>query len=103
MIALAGAQKAYLTETGSPSGGCGASPESQRALLQTALGAWQARAAEMPLLQLVWLHDLPKAEVDAYRGYYGVADVCFTDDLPTLSLRGHDGADKPGFAWLRTR
>jgi hypothetical protein len=103
LLQAAGDKPVYLTEVGYPSGGCGASEAGQLAFTQNVLAYAQTHADRMPLVNLVWLHDLSDAEVDQYVGYYGVSGDCFARYLATLGLRTQDGEDKPVFGWLRDR
>lgn len=93
----------FLTETGYPSGGCHASAAGQEVFLRNVIGFAEDHPAEMPLVTLVWLHDIAPNLVDSYATYYSVDDGCFADYLATLGLRTRDGRDKPAFAWLRER
>lgn len=103
MLQAAHGAQVYLTEVGYPSGGCGATETGQLAFTQTILAYADAHADRIPLVNLVWLHDLSPAEVDQAVGYYGVGGNCFAAFVASLGLRSHDGADKPVFAWLRQR
>ena len=103
ILATAGQSPVYLTEVGYPSAGCGASEAGQLAFTQGVLAYGAAHADRIPLVTLVWLHDLSQAEVNQYVGYYGVGGDCFASYLGTLGLRTHDGLDKLAFAWLRHR
>ncbi len=62
-----------------------------------------AHPVRMPLVTLVWLHDISAAEVADYGRYYACGSDCFARNLGSLGLRTHDGTDKPGFALLRAR
>jgi hypothetical protein len=57
----------------------------------------------VPLVNLVWMHDISAEQLEAYRSYYGSDDDCFARYLGSLGLRTRDGADKPAFAWLKER
>ena len=103
MLVLADRTPVFLTETGYPSGGCGATEVGQLAYIQQVLQFAQINAARMPLVTLVWMHDLPADDVETYADYYGQTSDCFADYLSTLGLRTHDGRDKPAFSWLRNR
>ncbi|MGB8813329.1 MAG: hypothetical protein WCC57_09090 [Paracoccaceae bacterium] len=103
MLKMAGDAPVYLAEVGYPSGGCGSDEAGQLAFYQTLFAAWDARAARIPLITLVWLHDLPDSEVQNLAEYYGVGGDCFARYLGTLGLRTYEGEDKPAYAWLRSR
>ncbi|NOR63304.1 MAG: hypothetical protein GQ535_12530 [Rhodobacteraceae bacterium] len=100
MIALAEGKPVFLTETGYPSGGCGASEALQLQYFQELFSALETRKAGIPLAMLVWLHDRPAGELAFYNQYYGVSNPCFSSYLGTLGLRSHSGQDKPAFTWL---
>jgi len=103
MIRAANGKPVYLLETGYPSGGCGSSEAMQLAYYQELLTAWEARKSAVPLITLVWLHDIAQSTVDHYARYYGVGNRCFVDYLATLGLRSQDGKNKPAFDWLINR
>ncbi|MBL1438096.1 MAG: glycosyl hydrolase 53 family protein [Rhodobacteraceae bacterium] len=100
MIAMAAGKPVFLTETGYPSGGCGASEALQTQYFQELFSALETRKAEIPLTMLVWLHDRPAEELAFYNEYYGVSNPCFSSYLGTLGLRSHTGQNKPAFTWL---
>lgn len=101
MLALSAPAPLYLTETGSPSAGCGAGPNHQTEFLQHLMGAAETSETRLRLVTLVWLHDLPPAEVDALAAYYNTATPCSKAYLASLGLRSWDGQDKIAFQWLR--
>lgn len=103
MIAMAGRKQVLLTETGYPSGGCGASEAMQLAYFQQVLQFADANSQSMPLVTLVWLHDLNQDAVTGYAQYYSQSSECFADYLATLGMRSYQGSDKPVFTWLRNR
>ncbi len=103
MIALAGDKPVFLTETGYPSGGCGSSEAMQKEYLQQLFAALESRRAEIPLVELVWLHDVGDQATDYYGQYYGESNPCFLSYLRTLGLRSFDNHDKPAFEWLVNR
>lgn len=101
MVAMAAGKPVYLSELGYPSGGCGSSEAGQRDFIEAAFAAWAQNADSIPLVTLVWLHDISEEQLATYTDYYGIGDDCFARYLGTLGLRGHDGTDKPAFEWLR--
>ena len=103
MIAMAAGKPVFLAEVGYPSDGCETDEAGQLAFFQGLFAAWDSRAADIPLMSLVWLHDLSPTAVGELQGYYGVGDDCFGRYLGSIGLRSHAGADKPAFAWLRAR
>lgn len=103
MTALAGRKAVFLTETGYPSGGCGASEASQLAYIQQVFQFADAYSQDMPLVTLVWLHDISAEDVTAYAAYYRQSSDCFADFLGTLGLRTETGRNKPAFSWLLQR
>jgi hypothetical protein len=103
ILMMARGKQVYLTETGYPSGGCDASETGQLQFTRNVLEFAAAHAQQMPMVTLVFLHDLPPTDVDRYVSYYGVDSDCFAAYLATLGLRTFDGVDKPAFAWLRSR
>ncbi len=103
MIAMAGRKPVFLTETGYPSGGCGASEATQLAYVQQVLQFAEANSEKLPLVTLVWLHDISEEDVLGYAEYYGQPSECFAAYLGSLGLRSHAGRDKPVFNWLRNR
>ena len=92
-----------LSEVGYASGGCGASSEVEQARFLTGMRERAASAPGLRLVQIVWSHDIPAAEVSAYAGYYGVGDPCFTSFLATLGLVTARGAPKPAYDALAVR
>ena len=103
MIDMAGDKPVYLMETGYPSGGCNGTDIGQLQFTRNLLDFADDNAKQMPLVTLVWLHDLSDAEVAQYSDYYRVDNPCFANYLGTLGLRTRDGRDKPVFDWLRQR
>ena len=100
MITMAAGKPVFLTETGYPSGGCGASEALQLQYFQELFSALETRKSKIPLTMLVWLHDRPAEKLAFYDEYYGISNPCFSSYLSTLGLRSHTGQDKPAFAWL---
>jgi hypothetical protein len=103
MLIMADRAPVMLTETGYPSGGCGASEAGQLAYTQQVLQFAEINKARMPLVTLVWMHDLSQEDVVEYADYYGQDSACFSDYLSTLGLRSRAGRNKPVFSWLRNR
>ncbi len=103
MVQMASGKPVFLTETGYPSGGCGSSEVMQAQYFQELFKALQPRAAQIPLVMLVWLHDIPPDNLDFYAQYYSSSNRCFLSYLGTLGLRSHSGQDKPAFTWLSQR
>lgn len=103
MITVAAGKPVYLLETGYPSEGCGSSDAMQLAYFQALFTAWDVRQIEIPLINLVWLHEISRDAANGYGGYYGVNSRCFLDYLGTLGLRSLDGHNKPAFDWLAAR
>lgn len=100
MVEMAGGKPVYLSELGYPSDGCGSTEAGQREFVEAAFAAWSEQAGQIPLVTLVWLHDISEAELARFVEYYGVDDDCFARYLGSLGLRHHDGSDKPAFEWL---
>ena len=92
-----------LSEVGYASGACGASSQAAQARFLTGLHERAAFAPGLRLLQIVWSPDIPKAQVQGYSGYYGVADPCFESFLGTLGLLSSDGTPKPAYEALSAR
>lgn len=103
MVQMADGKPVFLTETGYPSGGCGSSEALQAQYFQDLFKALQPRATEIPLVMLVWLHDISPDQLDYYARYYGTSNRCFLSYLGSLGLRSYTGQDKPAFAWLPRR
>lgn len=103
MLIMAGQMSVYLTETGYPSGGCGASEVSQLAYIQQVLQFATVNAERMPLVTFVDLHDLSEADVASYADYYGQTSECFSSYLGSLGLRTYDGRTKPAYSWMQNR
>jgi len=103
MVQMADGKPVFLTETGYPSGGCGSSEALQAQYFQELFIALQSRAADIPLVMLVWLHDIPPDNLVYYAQYYGTSNRCFLSYLGTLGLRSYAGQDKAAFAWLSQR
>lgn len=103
MISVASGKPVFLTETGYPSGGCGSSEALQLEYFQQLFAAWQSRKAAIPVVNLVWLHEISEESTNGYGGYYGLKDSCFLDYLGTLGLRSADGVNKLAFDWLVNR
>ncbi len=100
MVQIAKGKPVFLTETGYPSGGCGSSAALQAQYFQALFKALKPRSADIPLVMLNWLHDIPADSLKGYAQYYGASTPCFLSYLATLGLRTHDGQDKPAFTWL---
>lgn len=100
MVDMAAGKPVYLSELGYPSDGCGSTETGQQEFLAAAFKAWSQHADRVPLVTLVWLHDISEDELETYTDYYGVGDNCFARYLGSLGLRHHDGTDKPAFEWL---
>lgn len=100
MIQMAQGKPIFLTETDYPSGGCGSSETLQTQYFQALFNALETRAIEIPLVMLVWLHDISPESLQYYAQYYGTSNPCFLSYLGTLGLRRHNGRDKPAFTWL---
>jgi len=94
----------YVLEAGYPTSEKNRSSEALQAqFIHELFAAWDAHAAQIPVIELVWLTDLPESAVRDFTGYYGVSAPVFAEYLRPLGLRtypGH-GADKLGFAALR--
>ncbi len=103
MIIAANGKPVYLFETGYPSEGCGSNPALQQAYFQHLLAAWHTRKRDIPLINLVWLHDIPEAKLQDYASYYGSNNRCFLSYLSSLGLRSLNGQNKPAFNWLISR
>ncbi len=103
MVRAARGKPVWLTETGYSSGGCNGSPEKQQEYLEALFRSADKLGSRLPLVNLVWLHDISRAELRRYKSYYGVSSDCFARYLGTLGLRNRDGTDKPAFAWLTSR
>jgi len=101
MVRMAAGKAVFLTETGYPSGGCGASEALQTQYFQELFKALRRRATDIPLVMLVWLHDISPESLQSFSRYYGSSNPCFLSYLATLGLRSHDGRDKPAFTWLK--
>ena len=93
-----------FVEAGYPSGsGCGSSAARQAQFIHELFAAWDEHPAQIRLVTLVWLHDLPTGAVDGFGKYYGVGAPAFLDYLGSLGLRTYPnaGTDKPAFTILK--
>lgn len=75
----------------------------QREFIRNTFKAWDEYAKQIEMIDFTWLHDLPKATLDAHAKYYGLSDPNFLAFLQTLGLRTYpgDGIDKEAFRALR--
>jgi hypothetical protein len=103
LVEMADGKPVILAEAGYPSDGCGSDAEGQKRFVQTLFAALKDREAQVPVVNLVWMHDISADQMDTYRRYYGSDDDCFARYLGSLGLRTRDGQDKPAFAWIRGR
>ncbi|BDI34294.1 hypothetical protein CCAX7_63450 [Capsulimonas corticalis] len=94
-------RKIALMEAGCPSGALCLSSETRQAEFVTQVfRAWDAHAAQIPLVSFSWLNDKSTADMDGFARYYGVNAPPFREYLQTLGLRTWEGKDKAAFRVL---
>ena len=94
-------QTIYLLEVGYPSGtDNNSSYAKQAAFIHELFLAWDAHAAQIPLINYTWLTDMPLDSVKELTSYYRLAAPGFVSYLATLGLRTFDNTDKPAFRQL---
>ena len=90
-----------LLEAGYPSSAHCKSSEKQQALFMRLLIAyWRTYDMRMPLLNIVWMHDVSDQELIQMQKYYGIKSKAFASFIGSLGIRRHDGQVKPAYQQL---
>lgn len=94
-------QLIYLLEVGYPSGvDTNSSYAKQAAFIHELFLAWDAHAAQIPLINYTWQTDMPPDSIKEMTSYYRLDGSGFVSYLATLGLRTFDNVDKPAFRQL---
>ena len=73
---------------------CGSSNTLQANFVKEVFAFWDDNAAQVSLVNFLWLTDLPAGVVDNFVTYYSVDDPCFRAYLAELGWRTEDGTEK---------
>jgi len=88
----------WITEIGYQSGDnlCKSSELKQAEFYHYMFDAWDKHSAQITTIQIDWLHDQSKDNINQFKDYYG-KDKALVEYLSTLGLRNYDDTDK--MAW----
>ncbi|MCA9355714.1 glycosyl hydrolase 53 family protein [Candidatus Kaiserbacteria bacterium] len=90
-------------EVGYPSSNTNGSSETKQAhFYEEVLVAWDNNKDMIPLLNVVWLHDISSEKVNFYKNYYKWDDKRFLSYLSSLGIRTYDGEPKIAFEVLKS-
>ncbi len=103
MVQAAQGKPVFLLETGYPSSATnGSSPDQQAQFIRAIFAAWDVYAAQIPMINVLWLHDIPTAELNTLLAYYGSSNPAFAAYLGSLGLRTYNAVNKPAYDALRS-
>ena len=85
----------YLLEVGYPSNiTLESSNSTQAAFIEEIFKQWNLYANRIKLINICWLHDRTKADVNDFCNYYGIFDEKFKAHLGSLGIRTSYDKDK---------
>lgn len=103
MVQAAQGKPVFLLEAGYPTAALnGSSADMQAQFVRALFAAWDSQSTRVQMINILWMHDISQAELNALLAYYGSTAPNFAAFLGSLGLRSNGGVNKPAFDALRT-
>ena len=92
----------FLLEVGYPSHVlCKSSEKQQAQFIKNLINKWNEHQQRMPLINIVWLHEISHSEKTFMQNHYQVDSDVFAAFVGSIGLRRHNSKPKPAFEQLR--